>query len=108
MCGWYSAADVFLTTSRREAAGYSLIEAITNGCAPVATSIPSHQTIVGELAPTFAPGDIPAAANLIVAAAAMDRSAIRADAAATLSWRAVAHQLADAYGAVRCRQTQFR
>ena len=59
MRGWYSAADVFLTTSRREGSGYSLIEAITEGCAPVATSIPSHRTIVGDLAPTFAPGDIP-------------------------------------------------
>ncbi len=59
MRGWYAAADVFLTTSRREGSGYSLIEAITEGCAPVATSIPSHRTIVGDLAPTFRPGDTP-------------------------------------------------
>jgi glycosyltransferase involved in cell wall biosynthesis len=100
MRGWYAAADVFVSTSWREGSGYALIEAITEGCAPVATSIPSHLAIVGDLAPAFAPGDVTAAAGLIVAAAAMDRSAIRSAAASRLSWPAVAEQLVDAYARV--------
>ncbi len=100
MRGWYAAADVFLSTSWREGSGYALIEAITEGCAPVATSIPSHLAIVGDLAPAFPPGEAHEAARLIIAATAMDRSAIRSAARANLSWTAISDQLIDVY--VQC------
>ncbi len=100
MAGWYSAADVYFSTSWREGSGYALVEALTEGCAPVVTSIPSHLAIVGDLGPTFAPGDVIAAAGLLIGAPAMDRAYIRLDATRRLSWVAVAAQLVAAYTSV--------
>ena len=97
MRAWYQAATIILSTSWREGSGYALVEAITEGCAPVATSIPSHRAIVGDLAPTFSPGDTLAAAALLVAAAQMNAGSARAFAHSHLSWPSVADQLVAAY-----------
>jgi glycosyltransferase involved in cell wall biosynthesis len=98
---WYRAADIIFSTSWREGSGYSLIEAITEGCVPVATSIPSHRAIVGELAHTFPPGDADAAAALLAEATSIAASSVRAFANIELSWKRVSAQLSYAYESVR-------
>ncbi|MCX6520110.1 MAG: glycosyltransferase family 4 protein [Actinobacteria bacterium] len=97
MTGWYLAADVVLSTSRREGSGYSLIEAMTEGCIPVATGLPSHRSIVGDALPTFEPGDDVGAADLLIRAVGVDRDALRRDAAQRLSWAFVVEQLVGVY-----------
>ena len=97
MQSWYQAADIVLSTSWREGSGYALIEAITEGCVPVVTSIPSHRAIVGELIGTFAPGDAPAAARLMGFASRTSRELVVKHANQTLTWQAVARQLEQAY-----------
>jgi glycosyltransferase involved in cell wall biosynthesis len=97
MRGWYRAANVILSTSWREGSGYSLVEAISEGCVPVATSIPSHRAIVGDLAPTFSPGDPLAAAALLVAAPPINAGSVRDFAQRNLCWPKVADQLVIAY-----------
>ncbi len=100
MTGWYQAADVVLSTSRREGSGYAVIEAMTEGCVPVVTGLPSHRSIVGDVLPTFAPGDAAGAAELVVRAVRVDRDTIRRDAAERLSWAVVVAQLVAVYGQV--------
>ena len=97
MPGWYGRADVLLSTSRREGSNYSLIEAMTEGVPPVVTGLPSHRAIVGPLLPTFAVGDAGGAADLLVRAAATDRSDVLARAAHHLTWEVVTGQLLAAY-----------
>jgi len=45
---WYNAADFFISGSHAEAAGYALLEAMSVGCIPVVTRIPSFQQILGD------------------------------------------------------------
>ena len=97
MTGWYLAADVVLSTSRREGSGYAVIEAMTEGCVPVVTGLPSHRSIVGDVLPTFAPGDAIGAADLLVRAVGVGRDTIRRDAAERLSWSVVVEQLVAVY-----------
>jgi glycosyltransferase involved in cell wall biosynthesis len=97
MPGWYAGADVLLSTSRLEGSNYSLIEAMTEGCTPVVTDLPSHRSIVGAMAPMFAPGDARGAAELLVRTALTDRQAVRAWAGEHLSWAAVVEQLVGIY-----------
>ncbi len=97
MTGWYLAADVVLSTSRREGSGYSLIEAMTEGCVPVVTGLPSHRAIVGDALPTFEPGDVVGAADLLIRAVGVDRDTLRRDAAQRLSWTVVVEQLVGVY-----------
>jgi glycosyltransferase involved in cell wall biosynthesis len=97
MPGWYSRADVYLSTSHREGSNYSLIEALGFGCLPVVTDIPSHAAIVKDLARRFAVSDYEAAGELIAAEAAMSRDQIIAYSNRVLSWRSIADQLALAY-----------
>ena len=42
---WYNAADFFIAGSHRESCGYALIEAMSCGCIPVVTDIPSFRKI---------------------------------------------------------------
>lgn len=97
---WYQAADVILSTSRREGSNYSLIEAMTDGCAPAISDIPSHRSITADLVPRFACGHPDAAADAIVRAAGLDRSAVRTYRDAHLTWGVVARQLTEVYGHV--------
>ena len=97
MTGWYLAADVVLSTSRREGSGYALIEAMTEGCVPVVTGLPSHRSIVGDLMPMFAPGDAVGAADLLVRAVGVDRDTVRREAVERLSWAVVVEQLVSVY-----------
>jgi glycosyltransferase involved in cell wall biosynthesis len=101
MPAWYAAAGVYFSTSHREGSNYSLIEALTRGCVPVVTAIPSHRAIVGGLAPMFAAGDVDAAAQLLIGAPAIDRHDVIDHSHEHLTWSCVAQQLTTAYGVVR-------
>ena len=59
MSSWYSSVDLFVSTSRREGSGYSLIESLACGCIPIVSDIPSFNAITAEGAVGFffPPGD---------------------------------------------------
>jgi glycosyltransferase involved in cell wall biosynthesis len=48
LANWYLAADFFVAGSRREACGYALLEAMSCGCIPVVTDIPSFRKITAD------------------------------------------------------------
>lgn len=56
---WYNAADYFISGSHKEGSGYALIEAMSCGCIPVVTSIPSFKKITcdGKFGFLFEPGN---------------------------------------------------
>jgi glycosyltransferase involved in cell wall biosynthesis len=104
---WYRGAAVYLSTSHREGSGYSLIEALTCGCAPVVSAIPPHLAILHIAAPpvaaTFPAGDATAAADALVQVAGLIGSSSEPNVAAPrtlLHWNRVAHQLVAAYRVV--------
>ena len=112
MAAWFSSADIALSTSRHEAAGFSLLEALACGCTPVVTDIAPHRAIVGNLGRRFAPGDIDGAATALATVDVLDRAVVRDDFERRLSWHEVARQLLVAYETalarrsppVRCRE----
>ena len=59
LADWYNAADFFITGSHAEAAGYALLEAMSVGCIPVVTDIPSFKQLLGngQVGYLFKPGD---------------------------------------------------
>ena len=95
------AADVFLSASRGESAGYALLEALACGCFPVVTDIPSFRAITGDglVGGLWPCGDAEALAEALVAAAEhpMDRQAVRAHFDSTLSFDALGERWASAY-----------
>lgn len=56
LAAWYSAADYYISGSHSEGSGYALIEAMSCGCIPVVTNIPSFRKIAGG-GFLFKPGD---------------------------------------------------
>lgn len=105
MRAWLEAADVFFSTSHHEGSGYSLIEALTCGCVPAVTAIAPHRAIAGPDTPSFAPGDVAAAATALAAASGFSRNGVgpRFSVPNMPSWGLVATQLADAYASVSRR-----
>jgi glycosyltransferase involved in cell wall biosynthesis len=104
---WYRGVPVFLSTSRREGSGYSLIEALTCGCAPVVAAIPPHLAILDVALPavggTFPAGDAAAAAAVLVQVAGRMHGSgepIVNGGRSLLHWNGVAHQLVAAYRVV--------
>jgi glycosyltransferase involved in cell wall biosynthesis len=97
MAGWYSSADVYLSTSHHEGSNYSLIEALGFGCYPVVTAIPSHAAIVKGLVRMFAVGDAESAGALIAEPAEQSRKVVVEHALHSLSWATIADQLAAVY-----------
>jgi len=59
LCTWYNAADYFISGSHTEGSGYALLEAMSCGCVPVVTDIPSFRTITadGKYGFLYKPGD---------------------------------------------------
>ena len=51
LLGWYRSADVFVSLSRKEAFGLTLLEAAAAGAAVVASAIPAHREVAGYLGP---------------------------------------------------------
>lgn len=56
---WYSAMDFYISASHKEGSGYALLEAMTCGCVPIVTAIPSFEKITanGRYALLFKVGD---------------------------------------------------
>jgi glycosyltransferase involved in cell wall biosynthesis len=110
---WYRGAAVYLSTSHREGSGYSLIEALTCGCAPVVSAIPPHLAILdaadSAVLGTFPPGDPPAAAAALVQVARLIRRTGEPNVNGSrtlLHWNLVAHQLVAAYRSVLPRASE--
>jgi glycosyltransferase involved in cell wall biosynthesis len=102
----YRACDLFVLASRREGSGYSMIEALACGAAPVVSDIPSFRALtgggaVGALAPC---GDAAAFAEQIIDLASQPRDRLRAAALGhferELSPSALGRKLLDTYRAV--------
>jgi glycosyltransferase involved in cell wall biosynthesis len=98
LAAWFSAADLFLTTSPAEGSNFALIEALACGTPAVASDIPAHRVLTGEgaVGELFGAGDAEACSRALVAAASRlvsgGRSAARRHFEEHLSWPAVALQ----------------
>jgi len=100
---WYSAADLFLTSSPDEGSNYALIEAMACGAFPVASDIPPHRLLTagGSAGELFPAGDVGACTEAIVRAAARStrdaRASVRQRFEEIASWPAIARQAETAY-----------
>lgn len=105
---WYSAADLFLTTSPAEGSNWALIEATACGLPAVASDIPANRRVTGDLSERFPPGDAAAGTEAIVKAAARAgepwREKLRARFETELTWEAVAQEAKAAYAAAIARR----
>jgi glycosyltransferase involved in cell wall biosynthesis len=45
---WYNAANFYISASHKEGSGYALLEAMSCGCVPIVTDIPSYRTITAN------------------------------------------------------------
>lgn len=100
------AADLFVSASRREAAGFALLEALACGVPVLAADIPSAHRILrgGSAGGLFQPGDAGALADLLATHADRPREAARESVlghfARHLSFDAVGRELRAAYEGV--------
>ncbi|RYY86048.1 MAG: glycosyltransferase [Chitinophagaceae bacterium] len=56
---WYRAADYFVSASHYEGGGIAFCEALSCGCVPVYSRIPSLAHLAGPWGVSFPPGDVP-------------------------------------------------
>jgi glycosyltransferase involved in cell wall biosynthesis len=97
------AADVFVSGSHREGSGYSVIEALACGLAPVVTDIPSFRSLTGAgaVGALWPRGDADSLCERLVRVAAHPQAQIRAAARRhfdqELSFDAVGRKLALVY-----------
>ena len=70
----YQEHQFFLLGSHYEGSGYALVEAMTCGCVPIVTSIPSfkYMTANGECALLFTPGDVEGLLERLQSSRALD------------------------------------
>lgn len=101
MGAWFAAADVYLSTSHHEAAGYSLLEAMSRGCVPVVSDIAPHRALVGDVGFRCAVGDPTAVAGALRRATSGTREPIVRRSRSLHTWVHVADQLVDAVHATR-------
>lgn len=93
---WFSAADCFISGSHSEGSGYALMEAMSCGCTPVVTDIPSFRKITGngQYGFLFPPGDADQLAKklgeLVHTATAEKSELIEAYCKAQLDFRSIA------------------
>lgn len=100
--GYFAAADLFVLGSRREAAGFALIEALACGVAPAVTDIPAFRAVTGGVVGAlWSPGDARACAQAIVMVAEGERASQRVAARArfedALSWERLGRAALTAY-----------
>lgn len=106
IAAYYSAADLFVVGSHHEGSGYSLIEALACGVAPVVTDIPTFRLLTadGAVGALWRPGDSTDCARAMVAAASRDlsgeRALVRAHFADAFSWPAIGRRALAIYRAV--------
>jgi glycosyltransferase involved in cell wall biosynthesis len=55
---WYNSADYFLAASHHEGSGTALCEAMSCGCIPIVSNIPSFKTITGDCGMLFEKGNV--------------------------------------------------
>jgi len=107
---WYSAADLFLTSSPDEGSNYALIEAMACGTIPVVSDIPVHRRVAGQAAEFFTRGDSDSCAEALLRASARispeARTAVRARFEEAASWPAVARQARAAYEALLAKRSR--
>jgi glycosyltransferase involved in cell wall biosynthesis len=102
----YSSADVLLQSSRREWSGLALLEALSCGCLPVVTDIPSFRTLTddGRYGRLFPAGDDAILAAQLLTLDADTRATLAPSAQAyfqrELSFAALARRLDDLYFAL--------
>jgi len=98
---WYSAADFFISGSRREGSGFALIESMACGCVPIVTNIPSFRKITnnGEMGGVYIPGDVDDLAQKLKEILAIDLEKASKNIVqyfeANLSYKAIAAQFFD-------------
>lgn len=96
---WFSAADFYLSGSHREGSGYALVEAMTCGCIPIVTDIPSFSEITqqGKYGFLFPTGNAHALFDRIEQASLVDRISLSKELIAyskkELSCEAISNQL---------------
>jgi glycosyltransferase involved in cell wall biosynthesis len=107
MASFFSAADLFVVGSHHEGSGYSLMEAIACGAAPVVTDIPTFRLLTGggTVGALWKAGDAADCARALIDGGRRDPHAARARLAdhftRELSWDAVGKRALEIYREVR-------
>lgn len=72
---WFNSADFFISASHYEGSGTALCEAMSCGCIPVVTDIPSFKKITddGQYGYLFEPGNEDSLCNALIKAAGADK-----------------------------------
>jgi glycosyltransferase involved in cell wall biosynthesis len=101
---YFSAADLFVSGSRREGSGYSLIEAMACGVIPIVTDIPAFRVIAGDCGIRWRPGDQRSLVEALERAVRFDQAAetarVRERFVLELSWQRIAARTLAAYRAL--------
>ena len=96
---WFNAADFYISASHKEGSGYALIEAMSCGCIPIVTNIPSFRKITGEgsFGFLFEPGNSESLLNHLFNLKNFEKEtfskSIRTHFDNTLSFQSIAHDL---------------
>lgn len=101
----YRKAGIFLTTSRSEGFGLSLLEAMAAGCAVVASDIPTHRSLVSDERSGLlfgSPSEIPVEVKLLLEDQVLARrlGAAASASAKARSWSSVAERTLSVYRSV--------
>lgn len=106
---YYSAADIYVSGSRREGSGYAAMEAMACGAVPVLTDIPSFRAMTGGggVGALWTPGDASSLADAFMRVSAEPRDDARAQVRArfdeALSWAVIGRQALALYRDVCAR-----
>jgi glycosyltransferase involved in cell wall biosynthesis len=75
---WYNAADFFISASHKEGSGYAMIEAMSCGCIPIVTEIPSFKKITddGKFGFLFEPGNPEGLFNILLNSKNIERETL--------------------------------
>jgi glycosyltransferase involved in cell wall biosynthesis len=99
---WFQASDYVISTSFSEGSGISVIEALSCGCSPITSRIPSLEAVTSGVGLTFPPGDAGALASCLIQCSepllSHKRAAVIAHFHQTLSFESIACKLASITG----------
>lgn len=93
MANWYSAADAYVSGSLSEGSGYALIEAMSCGCIPVVTNIPSFRKITSGAGLLFNCGDADSLSAALNKIESIDSNLVSKQFEQALSFNAIARQM---------------
>lgn len=100
---WFSAFNFYISGSHREGSGYALLEAMSCGCIPIVTSIPSYEKITcqGKYGFLYPPGNEDALASLLEKISSVNIESYRREVEQWfqdhLSFRSIAGSLKEAF-----------